>query len=500
MGDPIAAVAAETEELAEAGAARDQGRVRGPAGRHGRVRGDEAGRAEDPRQGPLGRERDRDQEQHRLHAHGRRGRRGQGVQGRRRRRARGVRPAEGLPRADGDEVVRRAPGAERRAHGVADDAVDPQRAHHPRPDLRHPAFEDRRAPGADRRDVRVEHPDEHADSDLRRAGAQERPAGEAHADARRGHARALALRLPDRPRVRGEEGRDAPRREDGGHGRHRRAQHPGLLVPRRDGRLARVALPPAEHPLPRHGRVHEQGAVLRDAGLREPAGHVRRRAADGHAGREARHGPDRAAEEELRRPRRHVLGPGAAGEVGRAQRRGSAVARRGCEADRLAEAQRLLQRTPGASVAALAMARGFHTSSRRSAAAGRRDRLLGRAREGQRRRLGRRRDRADGPRRRHARSDRQARRRGAVRAVRQGERRRGRDDDDGLRLRDPRDARRLRRRRGCGEGREHRPQGHPRDGGQVHEHVRRRARPQARSRAWPGRRLRAVDPRPQDDV
>ena len=57
--------------------------------------------------------------------------------------------------------------------------------------------------------------------------------------------------------------------------------------------------------------------VVRHAGLRQPAGDLRGRVADGRAGREAGHGPDRAAAEELHRRRGHVLGPGPAGALDR---------------------------------------------------------------------------------------------------------------------------------------------------------------------------------------
>ena len=72
------------------------------------------------------------------------------------------------------------------------------------------------------------------------------------------------------------------------------AVHPGARLPG-DGRVLRDP----EHRPAVHGRVHEQDGHRRDPRRGPPGGHLLDRADDGPARRRARHGPARAAAEEL---------------------------------------------------------------------------------------------------------------------------------------------------------------------------------------------------------
>ncbi len=145
------------------------------------------------------------------------------------------------------------------------------------------------------------------------------------------------------------------------------------------------------------------------------------------------------------------------------------------------------------------MARGFHTSERGRAAAGRCDRLLGRDGEDQPGRLDRRDHRTHGPWRRHAGGDRQAGVRGALRAAGQGEPVAGRHADHRVRRGDARDPRRVRGRRRGGQGGAG-GQGRPvRDRGAVPERAARGAEPEDGREAGAGRALRALDPRQAHD-
>ena len=120
------------------------------------------------------------------------------------------------------------------------------------------------------------------------------------------------------------------------------------------------------------------------------------------------------------------------------------------------------------------------------------DRLLRRDGEGQPGRLGRHRDGADGSRRRHAGGAGQARRRNAVRAVGKGQPGPGRDVLDRVRRYHACHPRRLRGRRRGGQGGEADPQGADRDGRALHElHARRADHPAGRG-ARAGRDLLPV--------
>ena len=90
---------------------------------------------------------------------------------------RGARVPDGprLPRPDGAEGGHVPAAGGRRHRALGHGAVDPQHPPAARPDLRHPSQQGERPPLLDRRRVRLEHPDEHADRDLRRP----RPEGEA---------------------------------------------------------------------------------------------------------------------------------------------------------------------------------------------------------------------------------------------------------------------------------------------------------------------------------
>ena len=90
--------------------------------------------------------------------------------------------------------------------------------------------------------------------------------------------------------------------------------------------VARVALPAPQPALSRRGGLYQQVPIVRHAGVWQPTGHVRGRVVDGRPGAAAGHGPHRAAAEELRGPGRHVLGPGAAGALGGAERWGGPTA------------------------------------------------------------------------------------------------------------------------------------------------------------------------------
>ena len=248
--------------------------------------------------------------QHRLLPPGRRRRRLRGLRGGRPHRRARVPDGARVPRPDGAQGgdVPSAGGRRHRALGHA--AVHPQHAPAARADLRPAPEQGARAPQQHRRGVRLQHPDEHPGRHLRRARPQGAQAGQDRADARRGHVRPLQVPRRDPPQVRRQARRHHRRRRAQDPGRHRRAQHPGLPAARLHVGLVRLALPHAAHELRGHGRLHQQDAGLRHAGLRQPGRLVRRRVAHGHHRGEARDRPHRAAHQELRRPGRGVLGPG----------------------------------------------------------------------------------------------------------------------------------------------------------------------------------------------
>ena len=220
-------------------------------------------------------------EQHRLHPRCHRRRRGQGLRRVGRLRRGHLHRAQDLPRPDGAQVGRLPPRAGRRDHGVGHPPIDPQRPHRARADLRHPAQQGQRQAHVGGRHLWLEHPDELRRADRGRPGAQSPPPGQAVADPRRGHARPRALRHPGPHQDRREERRHADRRRDGPDRRYRGAHPAGLFVPGRVDRLAGLALPLPQRALPRPLRLHQQGPGLRHAGIRQPAGHLRRRVAHG---------------------------------------------------------------------------------------------------------------------------------------------------------------------------------------------------------------------------
>ena len=186
----------------------------------------------------------------------------------------------------------------------------------------------------------------------------------------------------------------------------------------------------------------------------------------------AGHGPAGTAAEELRRAGRIVLGPGSHGPLAGAERRRAAVASRRRGEDRVGAEEPGTRRqgdkeTRGREIRSLAARPRFQPSlpprprpgprvphfERGRAAAQRCDRLLRGDDQDQPGWLGGRDLSADGSRRRHAGGRGQAGRRDAVRAVGSGEPGRGAHHRDGLRRDDARHARGLRgRRRGdaCG--------------------------------------------------
>ena len=211
------------------------------------------------------------------------------------------------------------PGRRGRHRHPRRDAVAPRR---PRPDRPLPRAHERAGAGAPRRRRRrVRRPRGPLDPDPRRdAGAPRRPAGEDRLQPRG------VVHRPRPPAPRQDLGRASrdPRRPrrlrpHADPGRRRR-----LCLELDGGDLERLRL--RDRPVPRrqrpdrgHGGLYEQSAVRRDARLRRRAGVLRRRGADGPAGRGARHRPDRAPPAERDRERRHA--PDGTGPDGLAARR-----------------------------------------------------------------------------------------------------------------------------------------------------------------------------------
>ena len=211
MGEAVAAVAAETEELAEQAARAVKVEYEPLPVVTDPHRGDAAGRGAALRHGHARRQGDPDREQHRLRArHRGRGRRSKAfaeadvvVEG-------DFQHPQDLPRADGAEdggVPARgrtaaSPSGPRRSRSTTCASSWAQIF-----DIPLSKIDVQPHPG--RRHVRLEHPDELAHPHLRGAGAEGAAPGEADADPRRGHARPHQVSRADPAQARGQAGRHA---------------------------------------------------------------------------------------------------------------------------------------------------------------------------------------------------------------------------------------------------------------------------------------------------
>ena len=232
---------------------------------------------------------------------------------RRRRRHAALLPAALIPNAIEPRGVLAQAGPDRRGHALVGDAGPAHPALRAAARARDPRVEDPRDRPGRRRRLRIEAERLRERRRSRRARATARAArqvdGGARRELRRDHPRPRRRARAD---VRGDQGRDDHRRQVGGEVRDGRippARHA------RDSAARRVALlgPYDDPELQRHlhRRLHEHDADRRVPRRRPAGGDLRARAHDGRARRRARHGPRRAAAEELRQrvPAHDGVGP-----------------------------------------------------------------------------------------------------------------------------------------------------------------------------------------------
>ena len=294
--DEIAAVAAETEEIAAPRARTDRGRVPGPARRlHTRSRR-RGRRAAGPRELPR-------QQEPSFRVQARRSRRGRsGLRPGRRQRVPSA-PRHAL--LHGHVLRDRRLRPQRQADDLDADPVSVQLQDGPGAGAGHRSRRHPCHPAARRRRLRLQARRLPLRADRRAAGQEDRPAGQGHLFARGGvqgladapggdhpHAHRLHPRwrahLPHRRRAAGQRrlhllGADHPGHHD--------AHHLGPLS-RAGGRLQGA------------GDLHEQPVRRLLPRLRQCPDHVRHRTADGHAGRHGGHRPARVPSQERAEVRR----------------------------------------------------------------------------------------------------------------------------------------------------------------------------------------------------